>query len=461
MKKRSLFWKITSRVFLAAIALVAIGLLVIAEENIRAKWLWDRYKRQAEARGERFDLAAFAEPAVPDEQNFYMTPLLKPVVTDTNAAAAVQKRLERFDPWGGENWPRLGKWADGVSVDQKAWAEHLGADSLVALKAIDPELDEISQASRRPFAQLPISLEMRYFHLYLPLRRATQIFSLRATARLDQGQSSLALEDVKTLFGISKAASEPPSLMSLMMEVSMVCADLQPVWEGLATHRWNDSQLVEIQQMLVQTDLLASGLRGMKGERAFAIAACQTQLSGYWKLARNVLYQNILALSRFYEERFFPLLDPASRVISPQALPPVMPPVDENAPIWSNPIWLRPYTFLFELAIPALNNGFKKIAYAQTAVDEARIGCALERYRLANGEYPKKLETLVPRFIDRLPWDIITGQPLHYERTADGLFTLYSVGWNGVDDHGAVPNDQGCHDLDQGDWVWRYPAARP
>ncbi len=455
MKKRSLFWKIAGRVFLAAVALVAIGLLVIAEENVRAKWLWERYKRQAEARGERFDLAAFASPAVPDEQNFYKTPLLKAVITNTNAAAAVQKRLERFDPWGGENWPRLGKWATGVSVDQKAWAEHLGSDPLQALKAIDPELEEISQASRRPFAQFPISLEMRYLRLYLSLRQATQIFLLRATARMDQGQSSLALEDVKTLFGISKAASEPPSLMSLMMEVGMVCADLQPVWEGLAAHRWDESQLVEIQQMLAQRDFLDAGLRGMKGERAFAIAACTTQLSGYWRLARNVLYQNTLALSRCYEEQFFPFLDPASRVISPQALPPVMPSIDENAPIWSNPFWRHPYTCLFELAIPVMNNGFKKIAYAQTAVDEARIGCALERYRLAYGEYPEKLEALVPRYLDLLPWDIITGQPLHYKRTADGLFCLYSVGWNVTDDHGEVT--EGC-DLAQGDWAWRYPA---
>ena len=50
-------------------------------------------------------------------------------------------------------------------------------------------------------------------------------------------------------------------------------------------------------------------------------------------------------------------------------------------------------------------------------------------------------------------------QPLHYRRTADGQFALYSVGWNETDDGGVVGlNKDGGVDINQGDWVWRYPA---
>ena len=89
----------------------------------------------------------------------------------------------------------------------------------------------------------------------------------------------------------------------------------------------------------------------------------------------------------------------------------------------------------------------------------ARVACALERYRLAHGEYPETLDALAPQFIEKLPHDIINGQPLHYRRTDDGQFVLYSVGWNETDDGGKVVLTKGGSvDREKGDWVWQYPA---
>jgi hypothetical protein len=58
-----------------------------------------------------------------------------------------------------------------------------------------------------------------------------------------------------------------------------------------------------------------------------------------------------------------------------------------------------------------------------------------------------------------VPNDIINGQPLHYQRTSDGQFILYSVGWNETDDGGTVSLDHnGTVNRNLGDWVWRYPS---
>ena len=67
------------------------------------------------------------------------------------------------------------------------------------------------------------------------------------------------------------------------------------------------------------------------------------------------------------------------------------------------------------------------------------------------------LDALVPQFIEKLPHDIIGGQPLHYRRTDNGKFLLYSIGWNETDDGGqASPMDQyGTIDYNRGDWVWK------
>ena len=64
---------------------------------------------------------------------------------------------------------------------------------------------------------------------------------------------------------------------------------------------------------------------------------------------------------------------------------------------------------------------------------------ALERYRGKNGAYPPALATLVPEFLKTPPVDFMDGQPLRYQLAADGHFTLYSVGLDGVDDGGKLP----------------------
>ena len=110
--------------------------------------------------------------------------------------------------------------------------------------------------------------------------------------------------------------------------------------------------------------------------------------------------------------------------------------------------------------LPTFGGAVKRFAYAQTSVDLARVAIALERrYRLAHDEYPEALDTLLPQFMEKLPHDIINGQPLHYRRTSDGQFVLYSVGWNETDDGGEVGRIKyGTPDISEGDWVWRYPA---
>ena len=92
-------------------------------------------------------------------------------------------------------------------------------------------------------------------------------------------------------------------------------------------------------------------------------------------------------------------------------------------------------------------------------MNEAQVACGLERYHLAHGEYPESLDALAPQFIEKLPHDIIGGQPLHYRRMDNGKFLLCSVGWNETDDSGQVVlKEDGSVDREKGDWVWQYPA---
>ena len=111
-----------------------------------------------------------------------------------------------------------------------------------------------------------------------------------------------------------------------------------------------------------------------------------------------------------------------------------------------------PYAMYIVLA-PALGNVEATYLHCLATVDQAQIACALERYRLAKGAYPERLEVLVPEFIQALPADPISQAAMRYRVTAAGGFEVWSVAMNGVDDSAREEEKKGPRD--QPDWVWR------
>jgi hypothetical protein len=111
-----------------------------------------------------------------------------------------------------------------------------------------------------------------------------------------------------------------------------------------------------------------------------------------------------------------------------------------------------PYNYLARMRDPSFSKNCRNTARVETQVHEALIACALERYRLLHNEYPETLDALVPQFLAQVPHDLIGGRPLHYHRTADGTFILYSIGWS-ERDGGGVPGKT----VEDGDWVWPNP----
>lgn len=69
--------------------------------------------------------------------------------------------------------------------------------------------------------------------------------------------------------------------------------------------------------------------------------------------------------------------------------------------------------------------------------DMARVGIACERYRLAQGHWPDKLQTLIPQYLKKVPMDPYSDQPVLYQVLPDGV-EIYSVWMNGLDDGGNV-----------------------
>jgi hypothetical protein len=72
---------------------------------------------------------------------------------------------------------------------------------------------------------------------------------------------------------------------------------------------------------------------------------------------------------------------------------------------------------------------------ANSMLDMTRIAAALAAYRAERGQYPAKLDDLVPTLLPKLPVDAFNAKPFVYRRDGEG-YLLYSLGANGVDDAG-------------------------
>ena len=96
----------------------------------------------------------------------------------------------------------------------------------------------------------------------------------------------------------------------------------------------------------------------------------------------------------------------------------------------------------------------------QAALLSTQAGVAAERYRLANGGWPRDLAALVPAYLKKVPTDPYDGKPVRYRRTADGV-VVYCVGPDRTDNQGDLDRIGRIPDgTDMGFQLWDVGARR-
>ncbi|HUZ06042.1 MAG TPA: hypothetical protein VMV89_00995, partial [Candidatus Paceibacterota bacterium] len=453
-------WRWPRRILITLAVFATLIALLSAEEDWRGKRAWDNYKREWEAKGEKFDWQTFVPPSVPDDQNFFCAPIFtnmlngKIVMNPYHSDGSPDWHPVKTGYLGGEG--RTGTTdlkafqASYCNPTNKSLANEFpvapqpqtpAKDVLFALSKYDSAVEELRRASRRPNANVPLNYEDGFnalsplFKDMSALKRCAQTLQLRADAELADGQNAKALDDEKLLLYLNNSLRTSPFLISHLVRMAIVAIGLQPIWEGLAEHKWSDEQLATLDAELGKMDFLVDYEFVMRGERAFAIASFENQRrtremisytdAGDVTNKLNLMpsayfYQNELAFAQMSQQWFLPLVDTNSRTVSPEAMRRV------DAEVHAEMKHYSLYKVQALMTAPVLDTAVKKFAATQESIDLARVACALERYRLAHDDYPETLDALAPQFIETIPHDIIGGKPLHYRRTEDGQFILYS-----------------------------------
>ena len=508
------------KIILVLLGLAAFFLsLFYAEEDWRGWYAWQKFQHEQDVKGEKFDFASVVPPAVPDDQNFALTPIVftsyGSMLTRDGKFIPYDKRDNNFvdrlkmSVAYNSDWPVThgnGDWQTAKKSDLKVWQNYYRAlvakknefpvssqpqtpaqDVLLALSKYDSTIEELREASQLSYSRFPLNYESEdTAAILLPhlavLKQCAQVLELRAIAELQNGQSEKALDDVKLSLRLADSIHTEPFFISHLDRIAILNLTLQPIYEGLAEHKWPDTQLVILDSELSKQDFLADYKFAMHGEMGtkngvvrylqrhpgiylsllgdasnyghMSAAEFMVATAMHWHLVPSGwFYQNQLRCARAFEAYYFPVADVNQQTLVPTLI------LRANAAVEKERENLTPFNILECLALPVFGNVAEKFANARSSTDLARTGIALERYRLAHGEFPESLDAIAPYFMEKIPHDIINGQPLHYRRTDDGQFVLYSVGWNETDDGGVVIIAKGSSpglDSSEGDWVWRY-----
>jgi hypothetical protein len=349
-----------------------------------------------------------------------------------------------------------------------------------------PAFDDIREALKRPDAILPGDYSVPYqqpIPNFVTMRALAQTLAQRAQCYLLLGEPDKALPELTLINDVCRILEKPPTgqpetLVEAMIDVALHGLYVQVIAEGMRQHEWQEPQLEAFQKQLAQVNLPPVLERSFAAEMAASAHTLETlparklgdlfsfHLSqpkhSWWQaitdlsfaprlklvlVPRGWIYQNMVTGAKLmYQETGG--FDSPDNVIQPGKFEEISHEFEAIS---------LPDKFIAAVTIPNATKAWQTAAYNQTMVNEAQIACALERYHLVHSEYPETLDALVPKFMQAIPHDIIGGQPLHYRRTDDGKFLLYSIGWNETDDGGQpAPHGENGYikDYAQGDWVW-------
>jgi hypothetical protein len=323
-------WRNFKRFLFGLACFATLIALFYAEEDWRGLHDWNKFKREWEAKGERFDWQSIVPPPVPDDQNFAFSPVW---IAEVKHNFLTQP--QRAESWYGDringeevsnlvslmpvsvsglvgtnNWwtyhlpnmPEMpGDWTTSQFMDLKPWQSYYrdleitnptagisvapqpqspAADVLLALGKFDPVIEQLRQDSARPDSRFPIQYDTGpAFAILLPHlaaeKRYAQVLQLRAIAELQNGASEKALADVKLMMRLTDASRTEPFLISHLVRIAILQITLQPIYEGLAERKWSDSQLADLDSELAKLDFLADYKTGIRGCPAFDIAAIE------------------------------------------------------------------------------------------------------------------------------------------------------------------------------------------
>ena len=495
-------------VILSLIFALGTGALV---HHTRAKHALLDYQKQLIANGEKLTVDEMTPKPVPPEQNganlfFRSFNLMSP-----------QRGILDTNPPGGMTMVAPGKarlgWAQ-PNIRAKS-ATNTWEEASTALNS-SADLLQLEELIQRP--NLDFNLNYRTgFTLLLPhlvqTKRAAQYLCYAAICDLHRGEVESAVRRLRAVLALSNGTADERLVISQLVRIAATAIGTAGTWELLQSPTATDAQLAQIQSDWSRLEFTLAAENAIAMERAMSLMTVeqmrdssaefrkitsgfawpsaapaatggdwfdqvQNLAEGTWTTTRLKAKETAWRFSWAYTDQlralkglqvliestryarsngnFYATYQATQAKIHALGFQDIK---DEVLPYFGGDVNLRT---MFSETILSVTPFFKKVMIAEANRQLVVTAIALQRYKLATGNYPPDLTALVPRFLPALPSDPGDGQPLRYKPIADGTFLLYSVGEDGEDNGGdanpAKPEGKSLYWQHCRDWVWPQPA---
>lgn len=441
--------------FAALLTLVGIAW---AFENWRAERHWNQVRAGLVERGVALDWASYVPPEVPNEDNFGALPFWEEHFHAPSYGGDV-RRLIALPPLAKKKEEARRSLTNALPVPLEDFVEAFTlstnwpgykavgipeVDVLSAFVPMEPALRMLREGLDRKHRVFPVEFEGGYRTILPHLATLVVLhrtLDLQTRALLQADQKARAFESARFSARLASVLESEPFTVSQAVMRRQSRLAIHGVWLGIDRGAWTSEQLAEFQRRIEGWDFIPLTTRSLQAERAQANRSFELGLSDF-----HGFFEAYLALSganaelpNFTIPRFLIRENQCRYNVGMDQLVQALASQTLEYPSWkeganynilglqaegtSAPLDLSaaqlspqsPFNLFARAFIPTPEPLVRDLLSTTAMARMASVACALERYRLARGEYPRDLQSLVPEWVRAMPVDPLDRKAFRYE----------------------------------------------
>jgi len=262
------------------------------------------------------------------------------------------------------------------------------------------------------------------------LRSCAFLLRLNAIFQAYRGDADAALLSIQDGMRLADSLRRASVLITHLVRMNLHTVAIEALERTLSATEYTDRQLGDMDELLATVDHSLDLEEALVGERSFLIETHKVLPPD----DSSMLHKLLIRLPCAQRTGLIDCLDYIDHSIEALKLPgpqrlakfqemakgvdrlSFMHMTIKDVAKWTTPL------------IPADLRFHTRLSWARTAL-------AIERYRLATGDVPERLDELIPRYLEQVPIDPFDGQPIRYRRTEPG-YVLWSILEDGQDNGG-------------------------
>jgi hypothetical protein len=286
------------------------------------------------------------------------------------------------------------------------------------------------------------------------LKKLAVIVRYKSFLESESGDTTNAVFDIENLCGMSQTLDQEPDMIAQLVRIALIAIAENSLEHSFNISSLNESELAGLASAFSQTEKTNLMRKALIGELALnapvfqlvrsrpksavelvegaqQVGGFSTHTLDFWLIRKPGFFR----ATGFWDRDFLFYLNTLETNIALDNFPPPKSLVAaDNFKKVDETVGRKNY-YLSKMFLAALSSAITKEASSYAYLRTSIVAIAVERFRLAHGKLPEKLDELVPQFLSAVPVDPFDGVPLRYHHLAKG-YVIYSVGSDGHDDGG-------------------------